>query len=492
MNSLNSDNPFGAPTACGAARPRVSRVTMGDGEIDRAVMDARAADGVRLPRADSAARLGPTPGQAAVVIAGFAVLIWAVATRPGATGAGIVLALQAAFVVCAAWRVLLVVMSRDAGKAVPEPAAWPRYTILAALHDEADVTPQLIERLAAIDYPADRLEGFLVLEAHDRRTIDAALRTPRPDWLKVLIAPPGTPRTKPRALNIALARCTGEFLTVYDAEDDPDPLQLREAAARFAADRDGQLACLQAPLRIRRRGRDGAAPFLDRQFAVEYAALFEVTLPAMARMGLPFPLGGTSNHFRVEALKAVGGWDAFNVTEDADLGFRLWRHGRRLGVISRPTYEPPPGPMLHWLPQRTRWLKGFMQTWGVNTRRPWRLGLRGALALTMTIGVALVSAVAHGPSIAWVVTALITAIDARITPATPLLSMSVMVLGAAAAWLSGLIGARRAGVGYSVTDMLSAPAYWSLLSLAFAHAAWRLVVEPFAWDKTSHAPDPKA
>lgn len=464
---------------------------MGDGGISRGVSGARAADGVRLPRGDSAARLGPTAGQAVLALTALVALIWCVVTWPAGTAAAVVSALQLAFVACAAWRVLLVVMSRGRPPTAPEPAQWPRYTILAALHDEAGVTPQLIRRLAAIDYPADRLEGFLVLEAHDRATIEAALTTPRPDWLKVLIAPPGEPRTKPRALNIALARCTGDLLTVYDAEDDPDPLQLREAAARFAADPDGRLACLQAPLRIRRRGKEGAAPFLDRQFAVEYAALFEVTLPAMARMGLPFPLGGTSNHFRVEALKAVDGWDAFNVTEDADLGFRLWRHGRRLGVITRPTHEPPPGEMVHWLPQRTRWLKGFMQTWGVNTRKPWRLGLRGAIALTMTIGVALAAAAAHGPSIAWVATALITAIDARITPATPLLSMSVMVLGAAAAWLSGLIGARRAGVAYAVTDMLSAPAYWSLLSLAFVHAVWRLVTEPFAWDKTAHAPEPK-
>lgn len=463
---------------------------MGDKDLGSTLINGSASDGVRLARGDSAARLGPTPGQALVVATAAVTLTGSIIVQPAATGAGVVLALQLAFVACAAWRVLLVVMSRDRPSQPPEPDEWPRYTVLAALHDEADVTPQLIERLCAIDYPADRLEGFLVLEAHDRETIDAALRTPRPDWLKVLVAPPGAPRTKPRALNIALAQSTGDLLTVYDAEDDPDPLQLREAAARFAADPDGRLACLQAPLRIRRRGKDGASPFLDRQFAVEYASLFEVTLPGMARMGLPFPLGGTSNHFRVEALRAVGGWDAFNVTEDADLGFRLWRQGRRLGVITRPTYEPPPGEMTHWLPQRTRWLKGFMQTWGVNTRQPWRLGLRGVLALTLTIGVALAAAAAHGPSVAWVVTALITAVDARITPATPLLSMAVMVLGAAAAWLSGLIGARRAGVAYTATDMLSAPAYWSLLSLAFVHAAWRLVVEPFAWDKTAHRPEP--
>lgn len=326
---------------------------MGDDGINMTVARVRTSDDIRLARADSAARLGPTPGQAALALVMLAAFIGAIIVRPAATAAGTVLALQVAFVACAAWRVLLVLMSRTPPPSAPAPVDWPRYTILAALHDEAEVTPQLIGRLAGIDYPADRLEGFLILEAHDRETIDAALRTPRPDWLKVLIAPPGGPRTKPRALNIALAQATGELLTVYDAEDDPDPLQLREAAARFAAGQDGRLACLQAPLRIRRRGKDRGSPFLGRQFAVEYAALFEVTLPGMARMGLPFPLGGTSNHFRIKALKAVGGWDAYNVTEDADLGFRLWRHGWRLGVISQPTYEPPPGEMIHWLPQRT-------------------------------------------------------------------------------------------------------------------------------------------
>jgi len=380
---------------------------------------------------------GFAPFQTLCLAAVAAAGVLALRFCPGHLADGLVVVAAVAFLTVAVWRVVLILLSAAPLPSPPIPVVWPRYTVLAALHDEADIVGQLVERLSRIDYPPDRLQGLLVLEAHDHATIAAALAAPRPDWLNVLVTPPGKPQTKPRALNFALTQATGELLTVYDAEDAPDPLQLREAAARFADDRGGRLACLQAPLRIRARLTDPPR-FTDRQFAAEYASLFETTLPGMARLGLPFPLGGTSNHFRVEALKAVGGWDAFNVTEDADLGFRLWRHGRRLDVITRPTHEPPPGEMIHWLPQRTRWLKGFMQTWGVNTRKPWRLGLRGAVALTMTIGVALASAAAHGPSIAWVATALITAVDARIAPATPMLSMSVMVLGAAAAWLSGL------------------------------------------------------
>ena len=396
----------------------------------------------------------------------------------------------ATFLIASAWRVLLVFLSARPTYR-PEPATeLPPYTVLVALHDEAEVMDQLVRRLARIDYPSDRLQGLLILEAHDHHTIAAAMAAPRPSWLEVFVAPPGQPQTKPRALNCALPHATGELLTVYDAEDEPDPQQLREAAARFAEARGGRLACLQAPLRIRRTGLGSApSPFLDRQFAAEYASLFETVLPGMARLGLPFPLGGTSNHFRVDVLREIGGWDPFNVTEDADLGFRLWDRGWRLGVMSRPTWETPPGQISDWLPQRTRWLKGYMQTWGVHTRRPWRLGARGAFALLMTVGACIVSASVHGLSLAWVAATVLVAAAAGLPPQTPGLALSVLILGAASAWLSCAIGARRAGVPYGPTDMIAAPAYWALQSLAAVHAVWRLVREPFAWDKTRHRRD---
>jgi len=394
---------------------------------------------------------------------------------------GLVEAAACVFLGVAIWRVVLILVSAAPLPEPPVPQHWPRYTVLAALYDEADIVGQLIERLSLIDYPADRLDGLLVLEAHDHATIAAARAAPRPDWLKILVAPPGKPQTKPRALNYALTRATGDLLTVYDAEDAPDRGQLREAAARFAADPTKRLACLQAPLRIR-----PAPGFIARQFSAEYASLFEAVLPGMTRLGLPFPLGGTSNHFRVDVLRQVDGWDPWNVTEDADLGFRLWSTGWRLGVLARPTWETPPGSLPYWLPQRTRWLKGYLQTLGVHTRRPWRLGVRGVLALIMTIGAGLASAAIHGLCLAWVAAAVLVPIMAGLPPETPMLALSVLVLGAAASWLSCAIGSRRAGVPYGPIDMVSAPAYWALLSLGFVHAAWRLVREPFAWDKTPH------
>jgi len=408
---------------------------------------------------------------------------------PQRFGGWIVAAAAIVFLVMAAWRVLLILLSASRRPEPEPPGTWPRYTVLAALYGEAEIVGQLVERLARIDYPPDRLQGLLVLEAHDHDTIAAALAARRPPWLDVLVTPPGRPRTKPRALNYALTHTTGDLLTVYDAEDAPDPGQLREAAARFGQD-FGRLACLQAPLRIRpRQGSASRSRFLDRQFAAEYASLFETTLPGMARLGLPFPLGGTSNHFRVDALRAAGGWDAWNVTEDADLGFRLWACGWTLGVISRPTWETPPGDLASWLPQRTRWLKGYFQTWGVHTRRPWRLGWRGALALVMTVGAGLVSAGIHGLTLAWVAAAVLVSAAAGLPPETPVLALCVLVLGAASAWLSCAIGARRAGTPYAAADMLRAPAYWGLLSLAFIHAVWRLVQDPYGWDKTPHSPE---
>jgi cellulose synthase/poly-beta-1,6-N-acetylglucosamine synthase-like glycosyltransferase len=396
---------------------------------------------------------------------------------------------QTAFVISAAWKTVIAIASLRRPPPVPRPIEWPRYTILAALYDEAAVTPQLIANLARIDYPAHRLEAFIVLETHDHATLAAAQATPKPPWLKILVVPPGYPQTKPRALNNALGHARGDLVTIYDAEDRPHPQQLRQAAARFVA--QPRLGCVQAPLRIRPSGRAGSS-FLDRQFAFEYAALFEVTLPGMARLGLPFPLGGTSNHLRMTALRAAGGWDTHNVTEDADLGFRLWSLGWRLDVIDCPTWETPPGALDRWLPQRTRWLKGYMQTWGVHTRRPNRLGRRGLFSLVMTLGAAIISAAAHAPTLAWLALALMVWSHAGVAPPLPGGSLGVLALGVITAWMTCAVGAKRAGLGYRLSDILAAPGYWSLLSLAFVHAAWRLIVEPHVWDKTPHDGDDQA
>lgn len=445
--------------------------------------------GVSIPR-PSARALGLNPGQWVfwTVSALSVTLGWILA--PGMTGLTVFFAVQIAFLVISGWRLTLAIVSL-APRSWPEPpTAWPRYTIMAALHDEVAVTSQLIRRLSAIDYPPDRLQAMLLLEADDAPTIAAALTASKPSWLEVVIVPEGAPRTKPRALNHGLARATGDLITIYDAEDQPHPGQLREAAARFMADAKGDLGCIQAPLRIRPvKDADLGGQILGRQFAVEYAALFEVALPAMARLGLPFPLGGTSNHFRVAALRQIGGWDAWNVTEDADLGLALWRAGWRLDTARLPTFEAAPTRLQDWLPQRTRWLKGFLQTWGVHTRDPRPLGWRGVAAITMCIGAPVVAAATHAMSLAAIMVLVLVALLAGLPPAAPLAAATVLSLGMVTAWINGALGARRAGVRFGLFEIVTSPCVWGLLSLALAHAVWRLMREPFTWDKTAHEPD---
>jgi len=265
----------------------------------------------------------------------------------------------AVFVTSAAIRLAAVLTPRR--RHAPAPLAddaLPHYSLIVPLYREAEVARELVSNLDRLDYPRSRLQALIVLEADDHATQAAFHAMDLPAFIQVLVVPPGLPRTKPRACNVALQRARGELIVIYDAEDAPDPMQLREAAARFAAG-DPALACLQAPLRVE---TPRALAFIPEQFRLEYAAHFEVLLPAFARWRLPFPLGGTSNHFKAEPLRSVGGWDAYNVTEDADIGFRLAAAGYQLATIDPPTLETAPASLAQWGPQRARWIKGHLQT----------------------------------------------------------------------------------------------------------------------------------
>lgn len=371
--------------------------------------------------------------------------------------------------------------ARDRSADLP-PSALPAYTVIAPLYREAAIAPDLVWALAALDYPADRLQVLLVLESDDVETRERLEVLALPTCMQILVAPPGWPRTKPRACNIALEQATGDLLTIYDAEDRPHPGQLREAAARFTAG-SPRLACLQAPLRI-----DPDERLLPAQFALEYAVQFEVLMPALSRLGLPFPLGGTSNHFRVAALRAVGGWDAWNVTEDADLGFRLAAEGYETGVLVSPTREPAPDTLNDWIPQRTRWVKGYMQTFGVHSRRPphWRTG--AAFSFAITLGAGIVAAFLHGPLVAWALVATVLGLIEHGAPWISVADGALLAAGWVCAGVAGAVGLRRAGLPTRVRDLLFLPLYWPLHSIAAAHALVQLLDRPFHWDKTPHAP----
>ena len=244
-------------------------------------------------------------------------------------------------------------------------ADLPVYTVLVPLYREAGQVPRLVKALSRLDYPPHRLDIKMIAEADDGDTLRALRRLDLPSQFEILAVPPAEPRTKPKALCYALAFARGELVTIYDAEDLPEPDQLRRAAERLAALPD-DVVCLQARL----AWYNWPESWFTRQMSLEYASLFNVILPALARFGLPMPLGGTSNHFRMHALKQVGAWDAYNVTEDADLGLRLARAGYRCDVLDSTTWEEAPVTFRAWLLQRTRWLKGWMQTYFVHMRQP--------------------------------------------------------------------------------------------------------------------------
>lgn len=356
----------------------------------------------------------------------------------------------------------------------------PVYTILCPLYREANVAPDLVAALGRIDYPPEALDIKLIVEGDDVDTIAAAVAVSGPAHIEVVIVPACAPRTKPKALNAGLARARGEFVVVYDAEDRPHPQQLRAALAAFE-DGGPSLACVQAPLSI-----DNAdASWISRQFAAEYAIQFREVLPLLAHLNLPLPLGGTSNHFRTEILRQAGGWDPHNVTEDADLGYRLSRDGYRIDVIGPPTMEEAPVTFGAWLNQRTRWIKGHLQTWLVLMRDPVRtareMGLPAFCAMQLIFATGLVAAFAHGPLAFILLTALLTPYDLL-----TIADFALAVAGYCVAIFAALTACALSGSLSHARAALTMPLYWPLASIAAYRALFELFLRPHHWDKTEH------
>lgn len=372
----------------------------------------------------------------------------------------------------------------------------PTYTILAPLYREAHMLRPLLHALSRLDWPAAKLDVKLILEAADTETITAAQALRLPANVELVVVPDTAPRTKPKALNFALPLALGDHLVVYDAEDRPEPDQLRRAYQAF---RSGppNLATVQARLNI----YNPEANWLTRQFTVEYSALFDGLLPLLDAMNLPIPLGGTSNHFRVEALKWLQAWDPYNVTEDADLGVRLSRSGYRCAVIGSTTYEEAPVRLGGWVRQRTRWLKGFIQTWLVHMRAPRtllrELGLRGFLAFQIMIGGTILSALAH-PWFYGLLAMELAGGRLLALPQTVLglpfwtVSLFSLVAGYATAMGLGALALRQRGLDRLLWQVPLMPLYWLLISIAAYRAVWQFVVAPFKWEKTDHGSRAKA
>lgn len=382
-------------------------------------------------------------------------------------------------------------------------ARLPHYSIVVALYREEAVAEQLCDAIAAIDYPPAKRDVIFVVEADDPQTHAALRPHAQRHGFRILVAPDGRPRTKPRALNAALPFARGAHLVIYDAEDIPEPGQLRLAAETFAA-LGPDTVCLQARLAIDNES-DGILPGC---FAVEYAALFDVINPGFLRLGLPVPLGGTSNHFRIEALRGACGWDAWNVTEDADLGLRLAHMRLATADLPATTWEEAPVGLRAWHAQRKRWMKGFLQTAITHTRDPLRsvraMGMvRYLVVLACTFG-AVFSAMAYPLFFFTGLAALATPVSLTlghapfwldwfhkgVTGPYGLLIFTVagvtFCLGVAATLGPALIGVVRRGRTGLLARLPLLPFYYLLVSAAAWCALRELFTDSSGWHKTPH------
>lgn len=366
----------------------------------------------------------------------------------------------------------------------------PNYSVLVPLHREGpEVIGPLVDALGAMDYPREMLQILLVVETGDMITQAAIAGKALPPNMAMFIAPDGAPRTKPRALNAAMPFVTGDFTVIYDAEDRPDPRQLRKAAAMFRS-AGPEVACLQARLAID-NPEDGLLPAM---FRIEYAALFDVTKSGSARLGHPIPLGGTSNHFRTSVLREVGLWDAWNVTEDADLGFRLARLGYKVGDLSSTTDEEAPEKLKAWMAQRSRWLKGWMQTVLTHSRAPVetfrQLGPVNALVATaLSLGViigTLFGPVFHALVIWRVATGSFLTSSAVLDRLADASIIVLGVFGFASVFLPAMVATQRRDLKGLRRLIPLLPLYHLLMAAAGWRAVYELVRAPHQWNKTTH------
>lgn len=366
--------------------------------------------------------------------------------------------------------------------------ALPIYTILVPLYREAEILPQLARAIRALDWPTAKLDVRLLLEADDLATIEAARAAGLPPYFTLVIVPKYGPRGKPKACNYGLLHARGEFVVIYDAEDVPEADQLKKVYAAFrASPRD--VVCMQCRLNFYNPEQN----LLTRWFTAEYSSWFDLLLPGLQRAGAPIPLGGTSNHFRRDALEEVGAWDPYNVTEDADLGIRLSMRGRRTVVLASTTYEEANPQVGNWIRQRSRWIKGYAQTWLVHMRHPlalWRVvGWRGFLGFQCFVGgrvlVLLLNPFYWGLTALWFMT--------HASFISALFPAPVFYLGSLALYLGnisflylGMAGAFSRGYYRLVKYSLLAPVYWVLMSIAAWKGVLQLLYRPHYWEKTRH------
>lgn len=363
---------------------------------------------------------------------------------------------------------------------------WPVISILVPLYKEPETVPRLINRLSRLSYPRHLLDVLLVVEERDVLTRAALEQTLLPRWMRVIAVPDAPLRTKPRALNYATCFARGSLIGVYDAEDAPDPDQLHQVAQCFA-DSPPDLACIQGVLDF----YNPTTNWLSRCFTIDYASWFRVVLPGLERLGLVVPLGGTTLFFRRSALEALGGWDAHNVTEDADLGLRLARRGYKMRILPIVTYEEANCRVIPWIRQRSRWLKGYAMTWAVHMRNPaqlcrdlgpWRFAGVQVLFLGTLVQFAL-------SPILWSFWLLLLGLSHPLVVNQPALINAFFAAFLISEVITVTIGMTALRARHHRSLIFWLPAlhlYFPLAVIAVYKALWELMSAPFYWDKTTH------
>jgi cellulose synthase/poly-beta-1,6-N-acetylglucosamine synthase-like glycosyltransferase len=431
------------------------------------------------------------------LIAGLVVLAVVSVLRPLFVLQAVVALVTVCYGAAIAFRVLLVYVSGkgehriqvsdEDARAVPDDDL-PTYTVLVPAYREPSVIGALMGNLDALAYPHGKLDIILLLEDDDAETIAAAEASITGDHVRILVVPESLPRTKPKACNVGLVQARGEFVTIYDAEDIPDPLQLRRAVV--ALRRLGHdYVCLQAELGYFNTDQNR----ITRWFALEYATWFRSLLPGLVALRMPVPLGGTSNHFRTRELRDLGAWDPYNVTEDADLGIRLARAGFKVGVLASVTLEEANSDFINWVKQRSRWYKGYLMTWLVHLRSPRntyrQLGWRGLLCLNLFVGgtplAALLNAVLWATTVLWFL-AHPPIMQEVFIPPFYYVGLFCLIFGNATVIYLNVLSVRTMDRPDLLGTALLSPGYWAMMSLAGAKAAWQLVFKPSYWEKTTH------
>ena len=364
----------------------------------------------------------------------------------------------------------------------------PVYTILVPVYQETEVLPDLIQALSNLDYPVTKLDIKILFEADDQDTLEAFKACNPPPQFQAITVPYALPKTKPKACNYGLIHARGDYVVIFDAEDLPDRDQLKRVLIGFSRVPD-DVVCIQTKLNYYNRGQN----LLTRWFTVEYSMWFDLFLPGLDASGAPIPLGGTSNHFKKSALIEAGAWDPFNVTEDADLGVRIFKRGFRTAIVDSTTYEEANSQLYNWIRQRSRWIKGYIQTWLVHMRHPIRLwneiGPRGFFSFQFVVGGTFFAALMN--PIYWALTTIWFLgrwefVEALYPGIIFFFGSLCLYLGNFAFTYMNVAGAMRRGYYDMVKFALLSPLYWGLMSIAAWRGVFQLITKPHFWEKTVH------